>query len=109
MEKSKINITECINLENLTNEALAVAPDYCSGDACDVVALRATFNESGTVRFISASNSSSRTVNVSLDWADPFGYCGVTNSNTISPGGVVNFYAPTLYSPGYCRVRAFYN
>ena len=110
MEKIKMEISESIDLANLENESLNVPPQSCSGNACSVITLQATFHTGAyTVRSITIKNSSPKKVKVTLDWADPFGYCGVSNSDTIEAGGSVEFLAPTQYNPGYCKVKATFN
>lgn len=105
MAKELFDTNGAIDLSALTEGAVADV-DSCSGDACDSISTSATFNSSGTVRTIKISSSSPNSIKVSMDWADPFGYCGVTNSGTIQPRSSIEFSAPTGYNPGYCKIRA---
>jgi hypothetical protein len=107
MANEKIDITDAIDLSSLAGSEHVVArPGSCTGNACDFISTSATFNQSGTVRSMTITSSSPKPVKVGLDWADPFGYCGVSNSDTLAAFGSVEFFAPTAYNPGYCKIRA---
>jgi hypothetical protein len=105
MSQELFDTEGAIDLSTLTQDAIADVHS-CSGDACDSISISATFNSSGTVRTIKVSSASPNPIEVSMDWSDPFGYCGVTNNGTIQGRSSIEFSAPTAYSPGYCKIRA---
>ena len=108
MENELFDTASAIDLRNLTKANLASPPNSCSGNACEVIDLSATFNPGTTmVRTITVRNTGSKAIKVSMDWADFLGTCNVTtNTVQIAAGGSTTFQAPGPYNPGYCRIRS---
>lgn len=90
------------------DEAFA-APTTCRGNACKDFAMRANYwPNSREIRSVSAHNSGSKSINVSIWWGTALGGCGTGSSEVIFPGETIEIFTPSRLILGYCTLTVSY-
>jgi hypothetical protein len=86
------------------------SPASCSGDACSKISMQTAYWPGTTlIRTVSVRNDGPRTAQVSFDWGNVLGGCGVSGHATVLAGQTADLHvARDAMVVGYCKMRAKY-